>query len=55
MPKKLLDAFVSAVIDNSTFEEMDTIYLSNRVMALVGETVAEQETEAEQLIDLLII
>ena len=52
MSKKLLDAFVSAVIDNSTFEEMDTIYLSNRVMALVGEAVAEQETEAEQLIDL---
>ena len=52
MSKKLLTAFVSAVIDNSTFEEMDTIYLSNRVMALVGETVAEQETEAEQLIDL---
>ena len=52
MSKKLLTAFVSAVIDNSTFEEMDTIYLSNRVMALVGEAVAEQETEAEQLIDL---
>ena len=52
MSKKLLDVFVSAVIDNSTFEEMDTIYLSNRVMALVGEAVAEQETEAEQLIDL---
>ena len=52
MPKKLLDAFVSAVIDNSTFEEMDAIYLSNRVMALVGETVAEQETKGEQLIDL---
>ena len=52
MSKKLLDAFVSAVIDNSTFEEMDTIYLSNRVMALVGEAVAEQDTEADQLIDL---
>ena len=52
MSKKLLNAFVSAVIDNSTFEEMDTIYLSNRIMALVGESVAEQETEAEQLIDL---
>jgi len=52
MSKKLLTAFVSAVIDNSTFEEMDTIYLSNRVMALVGEAVAEQDTEAEQLIDL---
>ncbi|MBF1707453.1 MAG: UDP-glucose--hexose-1-phosphate uridylyltransferase, partial [Streptococcus sanguinis] len=52
MSKKLLDVFVSAVIDNSTFEEMDTIYLSNRVMALVGEAVAEEETEAENLIDL---
>ena len=52
MSKKLLDAFVSAVIDNSAFEEMDTIYLSNRVMALVGETVAEEDTEADQLIDL---
>ena len=52
MSKKLLDTFVSAVIDNSAFEEMDTIYLRNRVMALVGETVAEEETEAENLIDL---
>ena len=52
MSKKLLDAFVSAVIDNSTFEEMDTIYLCNRVMALVGETVEELENEAEQLIEL---
>ncbi len=42
MSKKLLDAFVSAVIDNSAFEEMDTIYLSNRVMALVGETVGRR-------------
>ena len=30
MTKKLLDTFVSAVIDNSAFEEMDTIYLRNR-------------------------
>ena len=43
MSKKLLNAFVSAVIDNSTFEEMDTIYLSNRVMALVGEAVTEEQ------------
>ena len=52
MSKKLLDAFVSAVIDNSPFEEMDTVYLRNRVMALVGEAVAEQETEVDQLIGL---
>ena len=52
MTKKLLDTFVSAVIDNSAFEEMDTIYLRNRIMALVGEEVAEQDTEAEQLIEL---
>ena len=52
MTKKLLDTFVSAVIDNSAFEEMDTIYLRNRIMALVGEEVADQDTEADQLIDL---
>ena len=52
MSKKLLDAFVSAVIDNSTFEEMDTIYLSNRVLARVGEGVLEVETNLDELIDL---
>ena len=52
MTKKLLDTFVSAVIDNSAFEEMDAIYLRNRIMAFVGEEVADQDTEVEQLIEL---
>lgn len=50
--KQLLDTFISQVIAHSAYEEMDRLYLSNRVMALVGETGVNRMTEAEQLIDL---
>lgn len=37
MMKHLVDAFVTAVIANSDYEELDRIYLTNKVFALVGE------------------
>ena len=35
--KTLLDKFVDQLIEIGTFEELDRIYLNNRIMALVGE------------------
>ena len=52
MMKHLVDAFVTAVIANSDYEELDRIYLTNRVFALVGEAVNEVETDSSELIDL---
>ena len=52
MTETLLERFVSQVIASSAYEELDRIYLSNRVMALVGEEGVESETAATNLIDL---
>lgn len=52
MARNLLNAFVTEVIANSSFTEIDRIYLVNRVMSLVGEEAAKQETAATGLIDL---
>ena len=52
MTETLLERFVSQVIASSSYEELDRIYLSNRVMALVGEEGVESETAATNLIDL---
>lgn len=49
---KLLDSFVAGVIANSDYTEMDTIYLANRILALVGEANAQQETQETTLIKL---
>ncbi|MGT2754368.1 UDP-glucose--hexose-1-phosphate uridylyltransferase [Streptococcus ovis] len=49
---KLLETFITQVIANSQYEELDRIYLTNRVMALVGEDGLDTETRSEQLIDL---
>ena len=49
---KLLETFITQVIANSQYEELDRIYLTNRVMALVGEDDLDTETRSEQLIDL---
>ena len=35
--KTVLQAFVDQVIANSRFDELDRIYLNNRIMSLVGE------------------
>ena len=49
---KLLDTFVAKVIDNSDYTEDDMFYLRNRILALVGEEGAQQETEQTELIAL---
>lgn len=48
----LVDRFVEQVIANSDFEEMDAIYLRNRVLALVGDQVLTVQTELDDLIEL---
>lgn len=48
----LVERFVTKVIAESTFEELDRIYLTNRVLALVGDGVLEVETDQDNLIDL---
>lgn len=52
MMKTLLDKFVDQLIEIGTFEELDRIYLNNRIMALVGEEGLDQQTDAESLIDI---
>ena len=48
----LVETFVTKVIAESTFEELDRIYLTNRVLALVGDEVLEVKTDQDKLIDL---
>ena len=48
----LVETFVTKVIAESTFEELDRIYLTNRVLALVGDGVIEVKTDQDNLIDL---
>ncbi|MBZ2110251.1 UDP-glucose--hexose-1-phosphate uridylyltransferase [Streptococcus infantis] len=48
----LVETFVTKVIAESTFEELDRIYLTNRVLALVGDAVLEVETVQSDLIEL---
>ena len=48
----LVETFVTKVIAESTFEELDRIYLTNRVLALVGDGVLEVETDQNDLIEL---
>ena len=48
----LVETFVTKVIAESTFEELDRIYLTNRVLALVVDEVLEVETDQDNLIDL---
>lgn len=48
----LVDKFVTHVISESSFEEMDRIYLTNRVLARVGDGVLEVETDLDKVIDL---
>ena len=52
MSQGILDAFITEVIAESIFEEIDRIYLTNRILARVGEGVLEVETDLDELIDL---
>ena len=48
----LVETFVTKVIAESAFEELDRIYLTNRVLALVGDGALEVKTDQVNLIDL---
>ena len=48
----LVENFVTKVIAESSFEELDRIYLTNRVLALVGDGALEVKTDQDNLIDL---
>ena len=48
----LVEKFVTKVIAESSFEELDRIYLTNRVLALVGDGVLDVETDQDDLIEL---
>ncbi|MDO6228816.1 UDP-glucose--hexose-1-phosphate uridylyltransferase [Streptococcus infantis] len=48
----LVETFVTKVIAESTFEELDRIYLTNRVLAMVDDGVIEVETDQDDLIEL---
>ncbi len=48
----LVETFVTKVIAESAFEELDRIYLTNRVLALMGDGVLEVKTDQDNLIDL---
>ena len=48
----LVEKFVTKVIAESTFEELDRIYLTNRVLALVGDGALEVNTDQNDLIEL---
>ena len=48
----LLDAFVTGIIAVSDYEELDRVYLRNRILALVGQGALTAESQQENLIDL---
>lgn len=50
MNQGILDAFVTAVIAASNYEEMDRIYLKNRIMSRVGEEGLDAPAQKEELI-----
>ena len=52
MNQRILDAFVTAVIAASDYEEMDRIYLKNRVMSRVGEEGLDAPAHKADLIAL---
>ena len=52
MTEQVLDAFVTAVIAGSDYEEMDRIYLKNRIMSRVGEEGLDAPAQKEELIAL---
>lgn len=52
MTEQVLDAFVTAVIKASDYEEMDRIYLKNRVMSRIGEEGLDAPAHQADLIAL---
>lgn len=49
---KLLDTFVKEIIQHSDYTNLDTIYLKNQVLALVGEGGEDRDTDETTLIGL---
>lgn len=52
MAARLVEAFVEQVIADSTYTSMDKIYLTNRVLAMIGEDAMTAEAKNTALIDL---
>lgn len=50
--KTLLKSFVDLIIAKSDYQELDRIYLNNRIMNLVGESVKDLTTDKSDLLDL---
>lgn len=51
MAKSVLETFIDGVIANSQYEEMDRIYLRNRIMALVGESGVDRQSQAQGIVE----
>ncbi len=49
--RSVLDGFVDRVISESSYGELDRVYLRNRIMALVGEVGVERESHAETIVE----
>lgn len=47
---RLLDSFVAGIIANSDYTELDSVYLKNRIVALVGEENTQSEIVSSDLI-----
>lgn len=52
MEETLVERFVRKVIEASDYEEVDAIYLKNRVLALVGENGSDRVAKSQELIAL---
>ena len=50
--KNLVEEFITQIIANSAFTELDRIYLRNRILALVGDEALKVETTSDNLLDL---
>lgn len=50
--QNLVEAFVTQIINNSDYDELDRIYLRNHVLGIVGDEALEVETTKSDLIDL---
>ena len=51
MPR-LVDCFIQYVIEKTDYQELDRLYLTNKVLALVGDQVAELETDVSSLLEI---
>ena len=52
MSENLVDTFITKIIEKSDYQELDRIYLTNRILALVGDDVLSLTTQEQQIIPL---